>query len=371
MVKEPSDELSLLLVEDNPGDARLFKHHLNTERTDVFPSPDVTHVETLAAGFETLEDGEFDMVLLDLGLPESSGLDTLERYIETIEETDDIDSVPVIVLTGLKDDETALEAIEQGAQDYLVKDNLNINVLNRTIRHALERYRQEQQLMQQNQRLEKFASVVSHDLRNPLALAISNAEIAEQQCAEGNSAEEAFSDLREVHERMDALIDDLLTMTRTGRTIENIEPVTLSGLVEESWEAAATEGVTFESDVPWETTIEADPDRLQRVCENLIRNAVEHNDPPLTVRVGLLDGTDEDDGDSSTVGFFVEDNGTGIPADERDEVFSHGYTTSDGGTGYGLSIVADIVDAHGWEVTLCESEGGGARFEIRTDNSSA
>lgn len=365
MVREPSEELNLLLVEDNPGDATLFKHHLNTERTGAFPPPEVTGVETLQAGFEHLEDGEFDLVLLDLGLPESSGLDTLDRYTETVQDNERIDPVPVIVLTGLKDDETSLEAVEHGAQDYIVKANLNIDVLNRAVRHAIERFRQEERLREQNRRLEKFASVVSHDLRNPLSLASSRARLAREQCAAGESAEEEFAALQEAHNRMDELIDDLLTMTRTGRRVESYESVPFSAIVRDSWGTVSTPDATLDLEVAGGVTVEADADRLRRIFMNLIRNAVEHNDPPLTVRVGLLGGTDRQESDGP-VGFFVEDDGTGIPEDDRADVFDYGYTTSEDGTGYGLSIVADIADAHGWEVSLSESEDGGARFEIRT-----
>ncbi|MFB6227194.1 MAG: hybrid sensor histidine kinase/response regulator [Halobacteriales archaeon] len=367
MINEPSEELNLLLVEDNPGDARLFKHHLNTERTDAFPSPEVTHVETLEAGFERLASKEFDLVLLDLGLPESSGLDTLERYTETIDENERIDPVPVIVLTGLKDDETSLVAVEHGAQDYIVKDNLNINVLNRAVRHAIERYRQEQTLREQNRRLEKFASVVSHDLRSPLSVAGGRATLAQKQCAAGKSAEEHFEILQESLDRMDELIDDLLTMTRTGQIIETVESVSLSGAVAKSWEEASTGEATLDLQIPEDTTVEADPNHLRRVLMNLIRNSVEHNDPPLTVRVGVAEGTEGPESAESPAGFFLEDDGTGIPDDERDDVFDYGHTLSGDGTGYGLSIVADIVDAHGWDISLSDSAAGGARFEIRTD----
>lgn len=107
-----------------------------------------------------------------------------------------------------------------------------------------------------------------------------------------------------------------------------------------------------ESDVG---TIEADESRLHGLFENLFRNAVEHAGDDVTVRVGRL--TDE-------TGFYVEDDGPGIPADDRDEIFDHGFTTSEEGTGYGLSIVAEIVAGHGWDITVSESDTGGTRFEI-------
>lgn len=371
MITAPSEVLNLLLIEDNPGDARLFKHHLNTERTEAFPAPEVSHTETLAAGFEKLEEGTFDLVLLDLGLPESSGLDTLEIYKETIQENERIEPVPVIVLTGLKDDETSLEAVENGAQDYIVKDNLNINVLNRAVRHAIERYRQEQKLREKNRRLEKFASVVSHDLRTPLSLASSRAALAKEKCAAGENAETQFVALQEAHDRMDGLIDDLLTMTKTGQTVESVKSVSFSRVVQEAWEEASPGEATLELEVAPDTRVKANPDGLRRVLMNLLRNSIDHNDPPLTVRIGALEIIDGSESAETLAGFFFEDDGAGIQDEERDDVFDYGYTTSDDGTGYGLSIVSDIVDAHGWDISLSEGDDGGARFEITGIESAA
>ncbi|MDY7083447.1 MAG: ATP-binding protein, partial [Halobacteria archaeon] len=112
---------------------------------------------------------------------------------------------------------------------------------------------------------------------------------------------------------------------------------------------------------------EADRGRLLHVFENLFRNSVEHGGNDVTIRVGDLpdihEETDEED-DDQRYGFFIEDDGPGIPEEERDDVLEHGYTTSSSGTGFGLSIVRSIVEAHGWEIDVSESEEGGARFEI-------
>jgi signal transduction histidine kinase len=112
-----------------------------------------------------------------------------------------------------------------------------------------------------------------------------------------------------------------------------------------------------------DTTIQADTVRLFQALENLLRNALDHNDTPLTVRVGTLDGSGELARDDPA-GFFVEDDGRGIPGDEHDDVFDHGYTTSRNGNGYGLSVVRHIVEAHGWEIRATDGSDGGARFEI-------
>lgn len=152
---------------------------------------------------------------------------------------------------------------------------------------------------------------------------------------------------------MEALIEDTLALARHGRTVEEPEAVSLEPVVQRAWETVAPDGdlrVEFDG-----VTLVADPDRLQQVFENLFRNAAEHAGPDVTVRVGQF---------ATRSGVFVADDGPGIPADDRDSVFDHGYSTSEDGTGFGLSIVRSIVEAHGWSIDVTESEDGGARFEI-------
>jgi len=208
------------------------------------------------------------------------------------------------------------------------------------------------ELQRKNEHLDEFASIISHDLRNPLNVARLRTEfIAEEAPDEHTEALETALD------RMETMIDQLLTMARAGQEIDAVEPCSLQETVREAWVTVPTEGVELDSRVG-DATVEADRDRLLHVLENLFRNTVDHNDPPLVVRTGPLGSRD---------GFYVEDDGQGIPDDERDRVFDHGYTTSDEGAGLGLAVVRDIVEAHGWEVTVTESEEGGARFEIVTD----
>ena len=108
-----------------------------------------------------------------------------------------------------------------------------------------------------------------------------------------------------------------------------------------------------------EARITGDRELLLNVFENLFRNAVDHNEPPLTVHVGTLD--------SGRSGFYIEDDGGGIPEDAREEIFDHGHTTSEDGTGLGLYIVNELVTAHGWEISVTGGRDGGARFEVETE----
>jgi signal transduction histidine kinase len=208
-----------------------------------------------------------------------------------------------------------------------------------------ERYRRE--LERQNERLETFASMVSHDLRNPLTVAKGHLEIVRAE-----TDDEDLETVAAALDRMNDLIEDVLQLARQGQPIEETEPVDLGAVAERSWEMI--ESIDAELLVADTPEIEGDPERLQQLLENLFRNAIEHGGVDVTVRIGALDRG----------GFYIEDDGPGIPEDDREEVFGSGFTTNEEGTGFGLAIVEEIVDAHGWTIRTTESRDGGARFEI-------
>jgi signal transduction histidine kinase len=146
----------------------------------------------------------------------------------------------------------------------------------------------------------------------------------------------------------------VLGLARQGKRVDDTTTVSLGDLVTQAWGCVDYDGnATLDrGDLP---TVEADRERLRALLENLFRNAHEHAGPEPTVTVeSLPDG-----------GFAVADDGPGVPTEERDSVFEHGYSTSESGTGFGLSIVNTVAQAHGWDVSLTESESGGARFEFR------
>ena len=204
----------------------------------------------------------------------------------------------------------------------------------------------ERELTRQNDRLKEFGSLVSHELRNPLNVARGELGLVG---TDGNDEhlERAASAL----DRMEELIEDLLTLAREGENVREPEEVNLRELIDACWQHVETPAATLV--VETSRTVGADPSRLRQLFGNLFRNADEHADGPVTITVGDLEG-----------GFYVEDDGPGIPEDVREQVFEAGYSTGHDGTGFGLSIVEEIVDAHGWEISLTESDAGGARFEI-------
>jgi PAS domain S-box-containing protein len=232
----------------------------------------------------------------------------------------------------------------------------------------------EAELERENERLDEFASLVSHDLRNPLNVASGRLELASGTC-ESPHIDDAIRAL----ERMETLVDDVLELAREGETVEGTEPVALPTIVERCWANVETDDATLgRAD---DITIAADRSRLARVFENLFRNSVEHGRPEaddsvehgstddriesgdvddfLEVTVGALTGPD-----GEVRGFYVEDDGVGIDPDEREQVFEAGYSTDDDGTGFGLRIVRDIVRAHGWDIECTDGSAGGVRFEI-------
>lgn len=223
-------------------------------------------------------------------------------------------------------------------------------ILGATVEAALARASREAELHRQNERLDQFASVVAHDLRNPLSVATGFLDIVEET---GDA--EHFEKVESAHDRIERLIEDLLTLARGETTIEDTEEINLESITTEAWGYVDTEEATLTvtDEVP---TVTGDAGRLTQLFENLFRNAVEHGGADVTVTVGRLD----EDG-----GFYAEDTGSGILQERRDEVFKHGVTSSDGGTGFGLSIVADIAKAHGWTVSVTDGSDGGARFEFK------
>ena len=220
-------------------------------------------------------------------------------------------------------------------------------------RAALDRIEREYELKRKNERLEQFTSFVSHDLKNPLNVADLRLELAMEDCDS-----EHLRDVAVALDRMETLTDDLLTLAKAGQHVDDVESIHLATLARTCWQTAQTADADLVVDA--DLTVLADRTRLKQLLENLFRNAVEHGtsdaeegESDVTVTIDALEG-----------GFYVADNGRGIPEADRDSIFEHGYSTADGGTGFGLAIVADIVEAHDWSIMVTDSDAGGARFEI-------
>ncbi|WP_247729642.1 histidine kinase N-terminal 7TM domain-containing protein [Halovivax limisalsi] len=254
-------------------------------------------------------------------------------------------------------------------------------------RDVTERRRYERELERQNERLDRFASVVSHDLRNPLNVAEGYLSILAER-RDDAEIDEIEASLR----RMEVIIEDVLTLSRQGDTVDDRSSVLLSTLAERAWNSVETDEATLRIETG-DHRLTADESRLTQAFENLFRNAVEHNsasrseadasedavehgDDDLTVTVGTIDEAVGSDGSSARAGpagpmplngFYVADDGVGVPESEREAILESGYTTNADGTGLGLDIVRSIVEAHGWSLSVAESVDGGARFEVTYD----
>ncbi len=225
----------------------------------------------------------------------------------------------------------------------------------------IERERQlrarEDEIARERDRLEEFASLVSHDLRSPLNVAAGNLDLIRERLSEEQAEAPEIDAVERSLERMAALVDDMLTLARQGKRVDEAEAVSLRAVAEESWESVDT--ATAELAVADDPVLRADRSRLRQALENLFANAVTHGGADVRVEVGALD-----DGESGT-GFYVADDGPGVPDEVREDVFETGVSTDEDGTGFGLKIVAEVADAHGWSVELADADGGGARFEFR------
>ncbi len=203
-------------------------------------------------------------------------------------------------------------------------------------------------LRDKNEQLERFASIVSHDLRNPLSVAEGYLDLA-RETVDSDHLETVDRALL----RMRNLIGDLLMLAREGQEIRDTESVSVDTLVRSSWNNIDQKQASLQTET--KAVIPADEVRLGQVFENLFRNAIEHGGSSVQIRVGVLE---------SESGLYIENDGEPIPATHREDIFETGFTTNTGGTGFGLAIVQRIVDAHGWTLRLAETPTDTVRFEI-------
>ena len=210
--------------------------------------------------------------------------------------------------------------------------------------------RNQRELEATNDRLDEFAGVISHDLRSPLSVASGRLQLLKE---EEEVDSEHVEPIARAHERMRTLIDDLLTLAQSGDRIDETEWVDLAALADAAWRSVSTADASLAVDI--DRSIRADRSRVQQLLENLLGNSIEHGGDAVTISIGALSESD---------GFYVEDDGPGIPPEIREQVFESGFSTGSHGAGLGLAIVREIVRAHGWHVSVTDSHAGGARFEI-------
>ncbi len=215
------------------------------------------------------------------------------------------------------------------------------------VRDVTERREWEDALVQENERLDEFVSQVSHDLRGPLSIIYGYLNLARK-----TGEPDHFDEIERAADRIEAIISDLLEIAREGETTLEPETVSLEAFAADVWDGIESESATLDTESA-NGRLLVDRDRTTELFANLFRNAVEHGGSEVTVSVGTMSD-----------GFYVADDGPGIPEGRREQVLQSGYSTEESGTGLGLSIVQQIADSHGWQLSIDESDAGGTRFSF-------
>jgi signal transduction histidine kinase len=346
----------VLLVEDNSGDIRLLQEMFSEDSPLSF---EMASVGSMAEAEKHLAANAADILLLDLGLPDAQGLAAIRRARSAAP------GVPLVVLTGMDDEGLAAQSLQEGAQDYLIKGEIETRGLLRALRYAGERKRLERLK-------DEFVSTVSHELRTPLTSIAASLGLLMGKSA-GPLSGPAARLLEIAHtnsERLVRLVNDILDIEKleSGRVTFEFGRIEVRSLVEGAVEAigsfAEGHGVRVRIDAPIAVNeARADTDRLAQVVTNLLSNAVKFSPPDSEVVVTVETNAD-------VVRILVRDHGSGIPAEFKPSVFER-FAQADatdarrkGGTGLGLSIVKQIVDRLDGEVGFGDAPGGGTIFRV-------
>jgi len=300
--------------------------------------------------------------LFDLTDEDLHGMAPTEFFLEA-----DREGVERAVAEIFEDGETVVEARADTTEgtirfqlsgQRLTDDDGTVLGFGGVARDVTDQREQAVKLAAQNERLSEFATLLAHDVRNPLTVAHAGLDLYDSD-GDTEHLDRAKSSLG----RIERIVDDVLAVASDGRAVTETEPVELAAVARDAWRMVETAEATL--DLRTTTTVDADRSRLERLFENLFRNAVEHGstsprsssdheDPVEHAGPGVT-VTVED----TSVGFVVRDDGPGVDAADRDTVFEPGVSNAVGGTGFGLYIVETIAEAHGWTVTLTGTDDGG------------
>jgi two-component system, cell cycle sensor histidine kinase and response regulator CckA len=372
--------IKVLLIEDNKGDARLIQEILSEATWRLF---EIKVAERLSEGLEALLSDTFDVVLLDLSLPDSSGLDTLAGIQANSSQT------PVVVLTGLNDDLLAIEAVRRGAQDFLVKGHINTELLSRAIRYSIERKyaeKEKHQLQLQLARAQKMEAIgtlaggVAHDLNNVLTGLINYPELLLIKMGADNPYRNHILKIKKSGEKAASIVQDLLTLARRGVSVAqvaNIESIVREYLIGPECEKLKQ----FHPEVRIKTSFEnklvnimGSPVHLFQTVMNLVSNAAESmpdgGEILISTKNIYIDGPSrghDDLKEGSYAVLTVSDTGIGMTSEDIEKIFEPFYTKKvmgRSGTGLGLAVVWGTIKDHNGHIDVKSTVGQGTTFTL-------
>ncbi len=355
--------IRVLLVEDDEIDRRLVERLLTR-----CPQPLKFIIEssgTLSGAVECLSKAKFDIVIADLGLPDSSGIETVRKISELNP------NVAIVVLTGLDDEETGLLAIKNGAADYLVKGRELENVLVRTIRYAIERKLAEEKLKEAIEMKSEFISTVSHELRTPMTSIKEGISIVLEGAAGqiNDDQKELLGIAKRNLDRLARLINDVLDFQKlqSGKMGFNMQENNINEVVEEVYKAMLPSikekeldfSLNFDSTLP---RVKFDVDKIIQVLTNLVNNAAKFTEKGhITITTSKLE---------NAIKVSVSDTGRGMKQEDLPKLFhkfaqlEKGGDRKTGGTGLGLAICKDIIGRHNGKIWAESEAGKGSTFNF-------
>ncbi len=385
--------LNVLIVEDNPGDAFLIEEQFRMVKTFKYR---LIHAEYLERAIAILAQDVFDVILLDLSLPDSRGIETLKNLMPQAL------SIPIVILTGINDEELAIEAVRNGAQDYLVKGQVRGDILIKALRYAIERKQIQEklqirtlQLEALNRELEAFSYMVSHDLRNPITIIQGMADLLHKKYQLKQHDEEEFKYLqyiRNTSKRMERIVRDLLILSQVKQSNLEIKPVNLSSIAQNICSILQQQQSLSNIEVIIQPNIIAigDENLLTHALENLLHNAWKYtakqensqievgtiNPAPIKLAQSLelnhlekIDDLQQRNRIRSAFRnsiYFIRDNGIGFDPTTAEKLFIPFHRLDNAkkfeGTGIGLAIVQSIIHRHHGRVWAEAAEGKGATF---------
>lgn len=371
-----AENLRVLLIEDNPGDVRLIREMLVDAKYAKFS---LECVDRLRDGLARLTETEFDVVLLDLSLPDSNGLDTFITFQNAAPD------LPIVVLSGLNDETAAVACVNAGAQDYLIKGQVDSHLLIRSLRYAVARgglERERSQLLEReraarsqaeaaNRAKDEFLAMVSHELRTPLSAMVGWSRMLRSGKLDPITADRGMDAIERNARAQTQLIEDLLDISRitTGKLRLKTRPLELHPIIKETVEAMRPAAEAKEISVQAELDatagyISGDPDRLQQIIWNLLSNSIKFTPSGGRINVQLQRL-------KTHVEITVSDTGEGISREFLPYVFERfrqadsSVTRKHAGLGLGLSIVRYLVEHHGGVIEAQSAgEGQGATFRV-------